>query len=126
MILLATFQAADLAIATAVGLISVFVGGVVVGAMLDRISTANSFSSQESGTIPGAGRYIGWLERALIFTCLVSGLPGAAAIVIAVKTAARFPRFEKDDGFVEYYLIGTLTSLAIALGCSLITIELVG
>ena len=47
-------------------------------------------------------------------------------MAIAVKTAARFPRFEREDGFVEYYLIGTLTSLAIALGAALITLEITG
>lgn len=124
---LADIQPGDLAIAVAIGLVAVFLGGIVVGAILGRVSppTHDADEHPTGSGIPGAGRYIGWLERGLIFTCVVTGLPGAAAIVIAVKTAARFPRFERDDGFVEYYLIGTLTSLAIALGCALITIELI-
>lgn len=128
MIPLADIQLSDLAIATGVGLVAVFLGGAIVGAILGRVSPPVHEADEHprDGGIPGAGRYIGWLERGLIYTCVVTGLPGAAAIVIAVKTAARFPRFERDDRFVEYYLIGTLTSLAIALGAALVTIELVG
>ena len=128
MTVIADIQAADLAIAVAIGLAAVFPGGFIVGAILGRLSNPLHEADERprSGGIPGAGRYIGWLERGLIFTTIVTGLPGAAAIVIAVKTAARFPRFEREDGFVEYYLIGTLSSLAIALGAALVTLELVG
>ena len=126
MIPIADIQIKDLTIAVAIGLLAVFLGGVIVGRILGRVSPPvhDADEHPRDGGIPGAGRYIGWLERGLIFTAVVTGLPGAAAIVIAVKTAARFPRFEKDNAFVEYYLIGTLTSLAIALGLALLTIEL--
>lgn len=128
MTVIAEMQTGDLAIAVAIGLVEVFVGGLMVGAILGRVAQPLHEADEhpKAGGLPGAGKYIGWLERGLIFTAIVTGLPGAAAIVIAVKTAARFPRFERDDGFVEYYLIGTLTSLAVALGAALITIELVG
>lgn len=127
MTLIAEIQPGNLATAFAIGLAAVFLGGFLVGSILERVSHSIHEADEHprAGGIPGAGKYIGWLERGLIFTAIVTGLPGAAAIVIAVKTAARFPRFEKDDGFVEYYLIGTLTSLAIALGAALIALELV-
>lgn len=101
------------------GLASIFVGGMIVGAVLRRLHLDTASSIGQS--IPNAGRYIGWLERGLIFTVIVAGMPAAAALIIGVKTAARFPQFEREERFVEYYLIGTLLSLAIALGAALAT-----
>ena len=82
---------------------------------LDRVESKGAGRS----SIRNAGRYIGWLERGLVYTVIVAGMPGGVAVVMAVKTAARFPQFEKEERFVEYYLIGTLASLAIALAAAL-------
>lgn len=60
-----------------------------------------------------AGRYIGWLERSLLYGLILLGSPDAAALVIAAKSIARFPSFAEEK-FAEYYLIGTLLSLVIA------------
>lgn len=60
-----------------------------------------------------AGRYIGWLERALLYGLILLGSPDAAALVVAAKSIARFPSFAEEK-FAEYYLIGTLLSLLIA------------
>jgi len=98
-------------------LLAIFVGGSLVGTVLGRLHLDTAESVGQS--IPNAGRYIGWLERGLIFTVIVAGMPSAAALVIGVKTAARFPQFEKEERFVEYYLIGTLLSLSIALAAAL-------
>lgn len=57
-----------------------------------------------------AGRMIGWLERALIFVGIAVGRPELIAVVVAVKSVARFPEL-KDETFAEYFLIGTLLSL---------------
>ncbi len=65
-----------------------------------------------------AGRYIGWLERTLLYGLILAGAPDAAALVIAGKSIARFPEFSKED-FAEYYLIGSLLSLVIAAGCAI-------
>ncbi len=102
----------------AFGLLAVFAGGYLVGLVLRRLDPVEDRIADRK-RIRNAGRYIGWLERALIFTVIVAGMPGGVAVVVAVKTAARFPQFEKEERFVEYYLIGTLSSLAIALAGAL-------
>jgi hypothetical protein len=58
-----------------------------------------------------AGRLIGWLERSLIVAGIAAGKPELLAVVVAVKSIARLQEF-KDETFAEYFLIGTLLSLA--------------
>ena len=59
------------------------------------------------------GRYIGWFERAVLFAFVIGGAPEAAAIALAAKSFARFPTFrEHQEGFAEYFLIGSLASIA--------------
>ncbi len=116
--IVATVDAAEIVSVVLLGLIAVFAGGEIVGATLRRVDPVESKGAGRS-SIRNAGRYIGWLERGLVYTVIVAGMPGGVAVVMAVKTAARFPQFEKEERFVEYYLIGTLASLAIALAAAL-------
>jgi hypothetical protein len=60
------------------------------------------------------GRTIGVLERALVLTLVLLGQYAALGLVIAAKALARFKALE-DREFAEYFLIGTLTSLLLAL-----------
>ena len=62
----------------------------------------------------GAGEVIGVLERMATFVLVASGAFTAVGFVIAAKAAARFPLF-KETAFAEYFLIGTLTSVGLAL-----------
>ncbi len=62
----------------------------------------------------GAGEVIGILERLATFVLVASGAFTAVGFVIAAKAAARFPMF-KEKAFAEYFLIGTLTSVGMAL-----------
>jgi hypothetical protein len=109
----------------ALGLLAIFGGGAAIGGLLGRLDlTAEQESADRGGdpprkSIENAGRYIGWLERGLIFTVIVAGMPSAAALILGIKTAARFPQFEHQERFVEYYLIGTLLSLSVALAAAL-------
>ena len=68
----------------------------------------------ESADDVGAGEVIGVLERMVTFVLVASGAFTAVGFVIAAKAAARFPLF-KDEAFAEYFLIGTLTSVGLAL-----------
>lgn len=61
-----------------------------------------------------AGKIIGVLERLLIFSLIISNNYTVIAIVIAAKTAVRFKNLE-NQRFSEYYLIGTLSSVIVAL-----------
>lgn len=62
----------------------------------------------------GAGEVIGVLERLVAFVLVASGALTAVGFVIAAKAAARFPLF-KEKAFAEYFLIGTMTSVGLAL-----------
>jgi hypothetical protein len=71
----------------------------------------------EHGTMPPpaqVGATIGVLERLLIVTLLLVGAEAAIGFVIAAKTIARF-RLLDDRDFAEYYLLGTLASVSVAI-----------
>lgn len=59
------------------------------------------------------GRAIGSLERALALTLVLLGEYGAVGWIIAAKSLARFKALEERE-FAEYFLIGTLASLLLA------------
>jgi Trk-type K+ transport system membrane component len=67
----------------------------------------------------GAGELIGVLERLVTFALVLAGALPAVGFVVAAKAAARFPEF-KDKAFAEYFLIGTLTSVGLALVLGLV------
>ena len=65
------------------------------------------------------GSTIGVLERILIVVFVLTGTDVAIGFVVAAKTLARF-RLLDDRDFAEYYLLGTLASVAIAIISALI------
>ena len=64
------------------------------------------------------GRTIGVLERFILLTLVILGQWGALGFVIAAKSIARFKDLDQRD-FSERYLIGTLTSVAVAIASGL-------
>ena len=67
----------------------------------------------------GAGRWIGILERLLIFVLVVAGQAAAAGIVVAAKSILRYPEISAKPQRIapEYVLIGSLASWLIAFAC---------
>jgi hypothetical protein len=65
------------------------------------------------------GATIGVIERLLIVGLVMTGASAAVGFVVAAKTIARFRQLD-DRHFAEYYLLGTLGSVAVALGSALI------
>lgn len=61
------------------------------------------------------GRTIGILERYVVLLLGVAGQWGAVGLVIAAKSVARFKDLEQRE-FSEYYLVGTLSSVLLAVG----------
>lgn len=62
------------------------------------------------------GALVGWIERGLLFAFLMAGQPDAAALALAAKSLARTPEIGSGGKYVsEYFLIGTLASVCIAL-----------
>ena len=64
------------------------------------------------------GATIGVLERLLIVTLVLTNATAAIGLVVGAKTLARFKQLDDRD-FAEYYLLGTLASVAVALGSAL-------
>ena len=65
------------------------------------------------------GATIGILERILIVTFVLAGADAAIGLVIAAKTIARFRQLDDRD-FAEYYLLGTLASVSVAILTALV------
>lgn len=67
--------------------------------------------------LPNAGKYIGWVERFLILTFVIGGYEPAVGFLLAAKALVRYPEIKEDTKghFAEYFLVGTLTSVGLAL-----------
>ncbi len=71
------------------------------------------------------GRTIGVLERLLLYTLVLLGQWSALGFVVAAKSIARFRELDSKR-FADYYLIGTLTSLLVAIATGIVVRYLVG
>jgi hypothetical protein len=104
--------------------VAVFLGGSVVARVLEPFAHAlkDGTHAEDLPSLENAGRYIGWLERAVLFGLVIGGEPEAAAIALAAKSFARFPGLGKhQEGFAEYFLIGSLASLTVAVAAAAAT-----
>jgi hypothetical protein len=81
---------------------------------------------QEKPGLRNAGKYIGWLERSLVLTFIVAGYPDGVGFLLAAKALARYPEIKNDTKghFAEYFLIGTLTSVSVALLAGFVLLKL--
>ena len=70
---------------------------------------------QEHDEVVNAGLYIGWLERFIALTAVFLQSPGTVGLILAAKSIARYPELKSTERFVEYFLIGTLLSISIAI-----------
>jgi hypothetical protein len=71
------------------------------------------------GASARVGATIGILERILIVVFVLTGTDVAIGFVVAAKTLARF-RLLDDRAFAEYYLLGTLASVSVAIVTALV------
>lgn len=99
------------------------VGGIVGTAEPLPIDAApGAAASRPDWTSPARiGATIGVLERLLIVIFVLSGSTAAIGFVVAAKTLARFRQLDDRD-FAEYYLLGTLASVAVALVSGLVAL----
>lgn len=132
---------AQAAIVTACFALAVFLGTPVVRRLLVRIEnreSAETLPPSAPGTpvggeppstppalqqdrIPGlaaagdelkGGYWIGLLERAALFACVLSGFPMGIAVVLGVKGLGRYPELRTPTGSKgELFIIGTFASM---------------
>ena len=69
----------------------------------------------KSGEIKNGGAMIGIFERYIIFLLLFIGQYGAIGLVLTAKSIARYNKMTEDPQFAEYYLLGTLLSMALVM-----------
>jgi hypothetical protein len=101
---------------------AVFLGGIVVSFILAPFTRALGEHGEDLPSLKNAGTYIGWFERLLLFAFVFGGKPEAAAVALAAKSFARFPSLSQHhEGFAEYFLIGSLSSVTVALSAAVAT-----
>lgn len=96
----------------------IFGGGYLVQKVTQSfLATIQSSVAQLKPGLPNAGKHIGWVERILILTFIVGGYEAAVGFLLAAKALVRYPEIREDTKghFAEYFLVGTLTSVGLAL-----------
>ncbi len=68
---------------------------------------------------PAVGNIIGKLERIIIAILVLCGEIGAIGFVLTAKSLARYKQLN-EQGFAERYLVGTLSSTAVAIIAALV------
>ena len=103
-----------------IGVLVVYVVVIFGGGHFVRLATKHlweakpGIAAEEQEQLKNAGMYIGWLERFLAMTALLLGSPEAVGLILTAKSVVRYPEF-KSVRFAEYFLIGTLLSISIAI-----------
>lgn len=92
-------------------------GNHVVRGILTRTDSMPLLSSAKTKTLDvdeyNRGRVIGTIERLIMAAIVAAGAYSALAFLIGAKGLIRSKEFENRD-FAEYFLIGTLSSAALA------------
>jgi hypothetical protein len=102
----------------------IYAGGYLIRALTRPLVNGDSRPANETtAQLRNAGMYIAWLERFLILTVLLLRSPATAGLVLTAKAIARYPEF-KHVRFAEYFLVGTLLSLCVAMISGLILLKL--
>lgn len=88
---------------------------ILIQVLMQNWSQALNLNGKES--LNNAGKYIGILERLLIFTFILTNHWEAIGFLLAAKSVFRFGDLtaSKDRKLTEYILIGTLLSFGIAI-----------
>jgi len=101
----------------------IFGGGYFIRALIGPLwKEEEGQTAKEHQEVINAGLYIGWLERFLVLTALFLQSPATVGFILAAKSIARYPEL-KSVLFAEYFLIGTLLSVAIAIGGAIVLLK---
>ena len=86
----------------------------------NNVSVSILENKQNKPEFQNAGRIIGTLERIIIIIMVMLKQYAAIGLVFTAKSIARYDEITKDPSFAEYYLVGTLLSVLIAISAVLI------
>lgn len=87
---------------------------LLIGMFIKGWTPSNGMQAQG---MPNAGKWIGYIERVLILTFVITGNIEAVGFLLAAKSIFRFGDLNKarEIKITEYVLLGTLASFSIAL-----------
>lgn len=108
--------------AAVVYVVVVFAGGYLIRYLTRNLSAGIEKPGETAEQVANVGMYIGWLERFLVITAILVQSPSMVGLIVTGKSIARFP--ELKERFAEYYLIGTLLSIALAVLGGLVLVKL--
>jgi len=100
----------------------VFAGGYLIRYLTRNLSAGIEKRGETAEQVKNAGMYIGWLERFLVVTAILVQSPSMVGLILTGKSIARFP--ELKERFAEYFLIGTLLSIGLAVLGGLVLVQL--
>lgn len=100
--------------------VAAYIAVSVVGAYVIRAILRRYEGDIVTGGLRGAGMAIGIIERVMVLTFVLVDQYTAITIVFAAKSIARFNELEDRD-MAEYYLIGTLLSITVAMIIGIVT-----
>jgi hypothetical protein len=89
-----------------------FAGGYLIRYLTRNLTAGIEKPGETQEQVKNAGMYIGWLERFLVVTAILVQSPSMVGLILTGKSIARFP--ELKERFAEYFLIGTLLSIGLA------------
>ncbi|PID61413.1 MAG: hypothetical protein CR986_02955 [Ignavibacteriae bacterium] len=96
---------------------------IVCGVVIQNIMSnwSKEIENDKDKSLPSAGKYIGILERLLVFTFIVFGHWEAIGFLVAAKSVLRFGDLKNSENrkLTEYILVGTLLSFGIAIATGL-------
>ena len=109
------------------GIIACVPGGGVLIAKIMRPFAGEIGDDNIAGLTQG-GRYIGWLERILVFLLVLMDQPNGIGFLLAAKSILRFGeiREQSQRKVAEYIIIGTFVSFGWALFISVLTRKAIG
>lgn len=122
----ASFENPNLWIYTTALFFITFVAGIFMQVLLGNWSKAIQERDLAEKSLNQAGKYIGILERLLIFLFIILGRWEGVGFLLAAKSIFRFGDLNgaKDRKLTEYILIGSLLSFSLAIATALIVLAL--
>ncbi|RKN81567.1 DUF3307 domain-containing protein [Ulvibacterium marinum] len=111
----------DWALLTAIVFVS-YPAAIIMGKLLEGMSDRIELDHK---SLPGAGKYIGIIERLFVLAFIILGRWEVIGLLITAKSVFRFNDLKDSNSrkLTEYILIGTLLSFGIAIVTGIIYIK---
>ncbi|CAM1341074.1 DUF3307 domain-containing protein [Tenacibaculum aestuarii] len=93
-----------------------FTSSIIINILISRWNPEKNNKSEEQ-SLANAGKYIGFLERLLVFVFIAINQWAGVGFLLAAKSIFRFGDLtaSKDRKLTEYVLVGTLLSFGLAI-----------